>query len=70
MPSNGGCAGWTPALFHGAVNAAITLPLAVCLTDTGSSRLLGPTHMGLLAGLPALALAALLLCRAGKEDAE
>ncbi len=57
---------WVPALFHGAVNAAATLPLSVCLTDTGSARLLGPAPMGLLAGLPFLAAAAVLLLRAEK----
>ncbi len=58
---------WVPALFHGAINAAAALPLAVCLTDTGSVRLLGPAPMGILAGLPFLAAAAVLLCRAQKH---
>ncbi len=58
---------WAPSLFHGAINAAATLPLSVCLTDTGSARLLGPAPMGLLAGLPFLIVAAVLLFR-GKAD--
>ena len=55
---------WLPSLFHGAINAAATLPLSLCLTDTGSARLLGPAPMGILAGLPFLAVAVLFLLRA------
>ena len=58
---------WIPALFHGAINAAATLPLTVCLTNTGSARLLGPAPMGIIAGLPFLAAAAVLLLRRGKK---
>ncbi len=54
---------WLPAIFHGAVNAAATIPLAVCLTDTGSARLLGPAPNGIIAGLPLLAAAALIYFR-------
>ena len=59
---------WLPSLFHGAINAAAALPLAVCLTDTGSVRLLGPAPVGMLSGLPFLMIAAVLLLR-GKSDA-
>ena len=48
---------WVPSLFHGAINAAAALPLSLCLTDTGSARLLGPQPMGLVAFLPFLAAA-------------
>ena len=60
---------WVPALFHGAFNAAATLPLTVCLPDTWTARLLGPAPNGLLAALPFLAAAALLLMRgvSGKD---
>ena len=54
---------WVPSLLHGAINAAAGLPLAVCLTDTGSARLLGPSPNGILAGLPFLVIAAILLLR-------
>ena len=54
---------WVPALYHGAINAAVNLPSAVCLPDTSSARLLGPTPVGLLAGLPMLILALALLLR-------
>ena len=58
---------WVPAVFHGAINAAATLPLTVCLADTGSARLLGPAPMGILAGIPFLAAAGIALARAGKD---
>ena len=54
---------WVPALFHGAFNAAATIPLTVCLPDTGTARLLGPAPNGLLSGLPLLVIAAVLLIR-------
>ena len=58
---------WVPVVFHGAINAAATLPLTVCLADTGSARLLGPAPMGILAGIPFLAAAGIALARAGKD---
>ena len=57
---------WVPALFHGAINAAATLPAAICLTDTGSARLLGPVPNGLLAGLPFLIAATVVFFRKRK----
>ena len=60
---------WVPALLHGAFNAAAALPLTVCLPDTSSARLLGPAPVGMLAGLPILAAAAVLLVRAGHRSA-
>ncbi len=54
---------WVPSLFHGAINAAAALPLSVCLTDTGSARLLGPAPMGILAGAPLLLFAAAVFFR-------
>ncbi len=59
---------WLPALFHGAFNAAATIPQMVCLTNTGTLRLLGPAPNGIIAGLPLLAAAAVLFCRAGKRS--
>ncbi|MBR5429091.1 MAG: CPBP family intramembrane metalloprotease [Firmicutes bacterium] len=59
---------WVPAVFHGAVNAAATLPAAVCVGGTGSAQLLGPAPNGLLSGLPLLAVAAALFLRAGREQ--
>jgi hypothetical protein len=58
---------WAPALFHGAINATAALPLMVCVADTGSARLLGPSPIGILAGLPFLAASAVLLLRKQEE---
>ena len=52
---------WLPSLLHGAFNAAAALPLALCLTNTGTYRLLGPAPNGLLSGLPFLIAAVLIL---------
>ena len=57
---------WVPAIFHGAINAAATLPLAVCITNTGTARLLGPAPMGIIAGLPFLIVAAMQLLKKDK----
>ena len=51
---------WFPSLFHGAINAAGTVPMVLCIVKTGSAVLLGPAPMGLLAGLP-ISLFALML---------
>ena len=52
---------WLPALFHGAFNAAATLPLSICLTNTGNARLLGPASNGIIAALPFLIIGAVML---------
>lgn len=51
---------WIPSVFHGAVNAAGTVPMALCLTNTGSMILLGPAPIGMLAGIPLIAFAVIL----------
>ena len=51
---------WIPSIFHGVINAAGTVPMAICITDTGSARLLGPAPVGLLAGLPLIIVATIL----------
>ena len=58
---------WIPALFHGAINAAGTVPLAVCIANTGSVILLGPAPHGVLAGLPLILCAGVLLFKAVKS---
>ena len=58
---------WLSALFHGSINAAATLPMLVTVTDAGSARLLGSAPVGLLAGLPFILLAAVLLVKAEKK---
>ena len=59
---------WIPALLHGAINAAGTVPLAVCAANTGSAILLGPAPIGVLAGLPLLACAMALLLKSAKAE--
>ena len=61
---------WLPALLHGAINAAATLPASVCLPDTGTARLLGPAPNGLIAGLPLLIAAAVVMVRNDKVVSE
>ncbi len=51
---------WAPAIFHGAINAAATVPGAVCLANTGSLILLGPAPIGVLAGIPLMLFAGIL----------
>ena len=57
---------WIPSLFHGAINAAATVPLAICISNTGSAILLGPAPHGVLAGLPLILCAGVLLFKAVK----
>ena len=59
---------WIPSLFHGAINAAATVPLAICVTNTGSAILLGPAPHGVLAGLPIILCAGVLLFKAVKSE--
>lgn len=59
---------WIPSIFHGAINAAGTIPLALCTTGTGSAILLGPTPMGVLAGIPFIIFAVMLFLKAGKGE--
>ena len=59
---------WIPSLFHGAINAAGTVPLAVCIANTGSAILLGPAPHGVLAGLPLILCAGVLLFKAVKSE--
>ena len=59
---------WIPSIFHGAINAAGTLPMAVCITSTGSARLLGPAPNGVLAGLPFIIFAVILLFKSAKPE--
>ncbi|WP_026497839.1 CPBP family intramembrane glutamic endopeptidase [Butyrivibrio sp. WCD2001] len=51
---------WFPAIFHGSINAAATIPIALCVPDTGNYRLLGPAPNGVLAGLPIIIIAILI----------
>ena len=57
---------WVAALFHGAITAAATIPLALCDPEK-QLTLLGPGPQGLLAGLPFLALG-LAMCSRPREE--
>ncbi|MBQ5562129.1 MAG: CPBP family intramembrane metalloprotease, partial [Clostridia bacterium] len=59
---------WLPSIFHGAFNAAATIPLCITIANTGSMRLLGSAPNGLLAGLPIIAFAVILFVRYSKEQ--
>lgn len=59
---------WLPALAHGAFNAFASSALLLTAPGWSGSPLLGPLPVGLIAALPTLVLAALLLPRGGKED--
>lgn len=58
---------WLPSICHGAINATATVPLTVCISGTGSARLLGPAPNGIIAGLPLLAVSIILLLPRKKE---
>lgn len=57
---------WLPSLLHGCINAAVTIPLTMCIINTGSIRLLGPQPMGVLAGLPLTIFATILFFKKEK----
>ena len=59
---------WIPSIFHGAVNAAGTVPFALCIANTGSAILLGPVPIGVLAGLPMIIGAVILLIKSVKPE--
>ena len=59
---------WIPAIFHGSVNAAGTVPAVICIANTGSIILLGPAPNGVLAGLPLMICAMILFVKLGKPE--
>ena len=62
---------WIPSIFHGAFNAAYTIPQFLTITNTGSMRLLGAAPNGLLSGLPFIILALVLFIKSkSKENAK
>lgn len=61
---------WAPSVFHGAINAAATLPPLLCVVGTGSARLCGPAPMGIISGLPFVACAVALLVLGGRGQEE
>ena len=59
---------WVPSIFHGAFNAAATIPLCITVANTGSMRLLGSAPNGLLAGLPIIVFAVIILLKSKNEE--
>ena len=59
---------WIPSIFHGAINAVGTVPLALCIANTGSAILLGPAPHGVLAGLPMIIGAMILFFKSAKPE--
>ena len=59
---------WIPSIFHGAINAAAIVPMVICKTNTGSMRLLGPAPVGVLAGLPLIICAIILLFKSVRPE--
>ena len=61
---------WAPSLGHGAINAAAGIPLLFLRPEYADQMILGPCSMGLVAGLPLLALALVALLRDRGEQAQ
>lgn len=59
---------WIPSIFHGSINAAGTVPVAICIANTGSVILLGPAPIGVLAGLPLIICAMILFVKSVKPE--
>lgn len=60
---------WLPAILHGAINAAATVPIVMAAPSViAATRLLGPAPNGLLAGLPIIVAGAIVLFKAKKEN--
>ena len=59
---------WLPALAHGATNAAATVPLAVMNPEFARFYPLGSAPNGLIAGLPIVILAAVILAKDGQQE--
>ena len=59
---------WFPSIFHGAINAAATIPAILCIPKTGSAILLGPAPIGVLAGLPLALFATVLLFKSNSNQ--
>ncbi|MDE6780362.1 MAG: CPBP family intramembrane metalloprotease, partial [Ruminococcus sp.] len=57
---------WLPSILHGGINCAATIPLALCIPNTGSAILLGPAPHGLIAGIPTFVFAVILLLKSAK----
>ena len=59
---------WIPSIFHGAINAAGTVPVVICIANTDSVILLGPAPNGVLAGFPLMICAMILFVKSVKPE--
>lgn len=59
---------WYPSIIHGEFNAAASIALVMATSETASARLLGPSVHGLIAGLPIMICAILLLIRSQRKE--
>ncbi len=59
---------WTTSIFHGSLNAAATIPQVVTTPNSGSMTLLGSAPNGIIAGLPIIIFAAIILFAPGKAE--
>ncbi|WP_051538126.1 CPBP family intramembrane glutamic endopeptidase [Butyrivibrio proteoclasticus] len=59
---------WIPAILHGAVNAAATIPAAITTSESAPYRILGPAPIGLIAGIPMMIVAAIILFKTTKSE--
>ena len=61
---------WICALAHGAFNAFANIPSLLLRADSGFQQTVGPFANGIVGGLPLLLLAALVLARGKRRQAE
>ncbi|KAL6617834.1 hypothetical protein U3516DRAFT_897498, partial [Neocallimastix sp. 'constans'] len=59
---------WVPSIIHGAINASATVTLAVCITNVGSKRLLGPGPMGLISVIPFVLFSIVIIIQEKKKE--
>lgn len=58
---------WTAALGHGAINAVAGIPMLFNVVGKGNRQIFGPALSGLIAGIPILILAIIILFK-GEQD--
>lgn len=59
---------WLPAIFHGALNAAATVPVALVTADSAGFRVLGPAPNGLISAVPLIIAAAVIFIKTTISD--
>ena len=61
---------WIPALLHGSINAATTVPVLFAAAGVSSNMILGPLPNGLIAGIPLFAIAVVLFIKSQQGSKE